>query len=219
MEMHARVEELMDKTLEHKLSEYESRLGLVESELRLISKDINESKAKTDVIESDANNLHRETLRRFVEFGDKLGQIARELASLKEELRSDEQAIERIHQHEEEAVSNVRKWEKKTVTSVKKQLSSKKTLDAVTKKLLSGKNKKRLDAEVRKAAREAKNKAALVQALLRDKKLRGKIVSELTKSARAKLRRERVTTKVAAKTASKIAKRVRKAIKTAAGTP
>lgn len=216
----SRVEQLMDQVLEHKLNEYESRLGLMESEVKLISKELNELRAKTELVESDAQGVHKETLRRFVEFADKLDVIRREIAHVEENMHREEGAIEKIREHEADAVSNVKKWEKKIITNLKKQLTGKKTLATVTKKLLSGKHKGKLDTAVRTASTSTKVRSAVVNAVLKDKKLRAKLVADILAGTRGKMKREKVTTNVAKVAAKKVMKtvkpKVRKAAKVAA---
>lgn len=215
-----RVEQLMDSVMEHKLKEYESRLALMESEISLISKDLNELRAKDELMQGDNQNLHKETVRRFIEFADKLETIRKEIHSIEENLHKEEGAIERIAEHEADAVSNVKKWEKKTIGNLKKQLTAKKTLDAVLKKLLSGKNKGKLDKTIRLASTSTKVRISLVNAVMNDKKLRAKLVNDVLVGTRGKMTREKVTTNVAKAAAKKVMKtvkpKVRKAARTAA---
>ncbi len=215
-----RVEELMDKALEHKLNEYESRLGLMESEVNLLTKQLNELKATAEVVQSDSQNLHRETIKRFVEFAEKLGEIGKEVKLVEESLHSEEKAIERIREHEYEAVSNLKGWEKKALKRLKKQSPGKKTLDSLLKKLTSGKNKGKLEKAVRNASTSVKVRTALVNSVLNDKKLRAKLVKDVLAGTRGKMKREKVTTRVAKVAAKKVMKtmkpRMRKAAKAAA---
>ncbi len=216
----SRVEELMDSVLEHKLKEYESRMALLESEVNLISKDLNELRAKGELSSGDNQNLHKETVRRFIEFADKLETIRREIHSIEENLHKEEGSIERIRKHEADAVSNVKKWEKKALTNLKKQLNAKKTLDAVLKKLLSGKHKGKFDSTIRTASTSTKVRTSLVNAVMNDKKLRAKLVNDVLVGTRGKMTREKVTTTVAKAAAKKMMKTVkpkmRKAAKAAA---
>ncbi|MDP3741984.1 MAG: hypothetical protein Q8R15_01580, partial [Candidatus Micrarchaeota archaeon] len=195
-------------------------LALMESEDNLISKDLNELRAKQDLTQSDSQNLHRETVRRFIEFADKLETIRKEIQSIEQNLHKEEGAIERIREHEADAVSNVKKWEKKTIASVKKQLTAKKTLDAVLKKLLSGKNKGKLDKAIRTASTSTKVRTSLVNSVMNDKKLRAKLVNDVLVGTRGKMTREKVTTTMANAAAKKVMKtvkpKVRKAARTAA---
>lgn len=217
---HSRVEELMDNVLEHKLNEYESRLGLIESEANLMSKEVNELRAKTEVMHGDSEHLNKETLNRLVEFSTKLDKIRSEISTVEQSLHGEEKAIERIREHEYDAVSNVKKWEKKTVAKIKKQLTSKKLLDAVLKKLVSGKNKNKLDKAIRTASTSTKVRTAVVNAVMNDKKLRAKLVNDVLAGTRGKMTREKVTTNVAKAAAKKVMKtvkpKVRKAAKAAA---
>ncbi len=219
-ESHERVEELMDKVLEHKLNEYESRLALVESEVNLISKDLNELRVKTDSLESQGENLDGEVLKRLVEFTDKLDLIGQEVKSIENNLHQEEKAIARIREHEQDAVRSVKKWEKKAVQNLKRQLSAKKNLDVVLKKLLSGGNRKKLDNAVKTASTSAKVKSAVVNSVLKDKNLRAKLVREIATGTRGELKREHVTSKVARVAEKKVMKtvktKVRKAAKAAA---
>ncbi len=215
-----RVEQLMDSVLEHKLKEYESRMALLESEVNLISKDLNELRAKDELMQGDNQNLHKETVRRFIEFADKLETIRREIHLIEENLHKEEGSIERIREHEYDAVSNVKKWEKKALTNLKKQLTAKKTLDAVLKKLLSGKSKGKFDKTIRLASTSTKVRTSLVNAVMNDKKLRAKLVNDVLAGTRGKMTREKVTTTMANVAAKKVMKtvkpKVRKAARTAA---
>ncbi|MFH1247497.1 MAG: hypothetical protein V1644_03895, partial [Candidatus Micrarchaeota archaeon] len=102
----SRVEELMDSALEHKLKEYESRLALLESEINLMTKDLNSLRATEELVQGDSQNLHKETLRRFVEFADKLELIRKEVQEIEQNMHGEEKAIERIRENEYNAVSN-----------------------------------------------------------------------------------------------------------------
>ncbi len=212
----SRVEDLMDRALEHKLTEYENRLALIENELRQMMQTLNEAKATGEVTKHDSDNLHSETLRRFIEFGEKLGEIHREVKNVQEGLANEEKAVERIREEETTAISSVKSWEKKTLKNLNKRLVSKKTLDNVLKKLLSGKNKAKLDRVVRTASTSPKVRISLVNAVLNDKKLRARLVNDVLVGTRGKLKREKVTSKVAKAATKKLIENAKPGLKKAA---
>lgn len=215
-----RVEQIMDEVLEHKLREYESRLAWIETEVGITSKQLNDIRTSSETLKSDSQNLHGETLKRFVEFADKLEEISKEIKNIENALQDEGKTIETIREHEAEAVSNVRKWEKKIIINLKKKLNSRKTLDAVVKRLTSGKHKSKIETAVRNASNSTKARTALVNAVLNDRKLRAKLVNDVLAGTRGKLKRQKTTTTMANVAAKKVMKtikpKVRKAAKSAA---
>ena len=216
VERENRVEELMDKIIEHKLNEYDSRVALVESEVNSLNKQLSELKATTDILQRDSQELHGETLKRFIEFAEKLGQISKEVSLIQESLHNEDKIVEKIREHEINAVSNLKSFEKKALKNLNRQLTSKKTLDNVLKKLLNGKNKAKLDRAIRTASTSPKVRTSLVNAVLNDKKLRSKLVNDVLVGTRGKLKREKVTSRVAKAATKKLIENAQTGLKKAA---